>query len=39
MSTDATSVPTEQIRECGARGFILKAQLATADLDRLWRDA
>jgi H2-forming N5,N10-methylenetetrahydromethanopterin dehydrogenase-like enzyme len=23
--------------ECGARGFVLKAQLAGCDLDRFWR--
>ncbi len=39
MSTDAASVRAEQIRECGARGFVLKAQLAAADLERRWRGA
>jgi DNA-binding NarL/FixJ family response regulator len=39
MSADATGVRPEDVRECGARGFVLKRQLAAADLDGLWRGA
>jgi DNA-binding NarL/FixJ family response regulator len=35
MSADEIGVPAEHLSKCGARGFIVKAQLARADLNRL----
>jgi len=35
MSADVPGVSAKRLNECGARGFILKGELARADLDRL----
>jgi hypothetical protein len=36
-STDDLGIRPERVRECGARGFVLKQRLPMVDLDQLWR--
>ena len=39
VSADERWVCRESVRECGARGFVLKAHLVDADLGTFWRQA
>jgi DNA-binding NarL/FixJ family response regulator len=39
VSADAHYECVERVRECGARGFVLKTRLVHTDLDTFWRQA
>ena len=39
VSADERWVCRESVRECGARGFVLKSRLVDADLGTFWRQA
>lgn len=36
VSADPPGADTQRLRTCGARGFVLKTELATADLSGFW---
>jgi DNA-binding NarL/FixJ family response regulator len=36
VSADDAGLPPERVRECGARGFVLKRRLVRANLRQLW---
>jgi DNA-binding NarL/FixJ family response regulator len=37
-SSDDSGMRPERVRECGARGFVLKQRLPRVDLDHLWHN-
>ena len=37
VSAEPPDADAQRLRTCGARGFVLKTELATADLSGFWR--